>query len=130
MRSRSSPPAAAATRQSSAARTDRERTRCSQRRGTPRADRSASPTRCSAPERYGSWARRITGPDYPYGPSDDQLEEVVKGMEQAWASGEWWDGGQPSASDDARHRAWWARYLRTAASPAMAQKVIRMNMRL
>src|SRR5207302_171756 len=39
----------------------------------------------------------------------------------------WWDGGRPSADDDERHRAWWARYLRMAASPAMAQKTIRMN---
>lgn len=90
----------------------------------------AHPERTRALVLYGSWARRIAGPDYPYGPSDDELEEVVNGMERAWASGEWWDGGHPSASDDARHRAWWARYLRTAASPAMAQKVIRMNMRL
>jgi len=51
-------------------------------------------------------------------------------MDRAWASGEWWDGGQPSAADDERHRIWWARYLRTAASPAMAQNVIRMNMRM
>jgi pimeloyl-ACP methyl ester carboxylesterase/DNA-binding CsgD family transcriptional regulator len=79
---------------------------------------------------YGSWARRLAGPDYPYGPSAEQLDEVVSGMERGWATGEWWDGGQPSAADDARHRAWWARYLRMAASPAMAQNVIRMNMRL
>src|SRR5438105_7354024 len=51
-------------------------------------------------------------------------------MDRAWATGEWWDGGQPSESDDARHRQWWARYLRMAASPAMAQNVIRMKMRL
>src|SRR5436305_5827822 len=51
-------------------------------------------------------------------------------MDRAWATGEWWDGGSPSEADDAKHRAWWARYLRMAASPAMAQKVIRMNMRL
>ena len=49
-------------------------------------------------------------------------------MDRAWASGDWWDGGRPSPADDARHRAWWARYLRMAASPAMAQNVIRMNM--
>src|SRR5437764_9619432 len=79
---------------------------------------------------YGSWARRLAGPDYPYGPSAEELDEVVAGMDRAWATGEWWDGGDPSAADDERHRAWWARYLRTAASPAMAQNVIRMNMRL
>jgi len=88
------------------------------------------PERTSAVVLYGSWARRLAGPDYPYGPSEDELEAVVAGMERAWATGEWWDGGQSNAFDDARHRAWWARYLRMAASPAMAQNVIRMNMRL
>ena len=79
---------------------------------------------------YGSWARRLAGPDYPYGPTAEELEDVVDGMERAWATGEWWDGGQSNAFDDERHRRWWARYLRMAASPAMAQNVIRMNMRL
>ncbi len=77
---------------------------------------------------YGSWARRLRGPDYPHGPTAEELDAVVSGMERAWATGEWWDGGHPSAADTARHRAWWARYLRMAASPAMAQNVIRMNM--
>jgi pimeloyl-ACP methyl ester carboxylesterase/DNA-binding CsgD family transcriptional regulator len=91
---------------------------------------AAKPERTRALVMYGSWARRLAGPDYPYGPSAEQLEDVVAGMDRAWATGEWWDGGRPSEADDARHRAWWARYLRMAASPAMAQNVIRMNMRL
>src|SRR4051794_35356340 len=28
---------------------------------------------------YGSWARRLSGPDYPYGPSAEHLEDVVSG---------------------------------------------------
>ena len=88
----------------------------------------AHPDRAKALVLYGSWARRLSGPDYPYGPSADQLEETIRGMDRAWASGAWWDGGRPSPADDARHRAWWARYLRMAASPAMAQNLIRMNM--
>ena len=86
------------------------------------------PERAEALIMYGSWARRVAGPDYPYGPSARQLEDVIAGMDRAWATGEWWDGGRPSPTDDERHRTWWARYLRTAASPAMAQNVIRMNM--
>ena len=45
----------------------------------------------------------------------------------------WLDPGKSLLRDKpflARHRRWWARYLRMAASPAMAQNVIRMNMRL
>ena len=79
---------------------------------------------------YGSWARRLVGPDYPYGPTAEQLEDTIAGMGSAWATGAWWDGDRPSQADDARHRAWWARYLRMAASPAMAENVIRMNMRM
>jgi pimeloyl-ACP methyl ester carboxylesterase/DNA-binding CsgD family transcriptional regulator len=90
----------------------------------------AHPQRARALILYGSWARRLAGPDYPYGPSADELEDVVRGMDRAWATGEWWNGGRSSEYDDDRHRAWWARYLRMAASPAMAQKVIRMNMAL
>ena len=88
------------------------------------------PERAGALIMYGSWARRVAGPDYPYGPSARQLDEVIARMDRAWATGEWWDGGRPSPSDDERHRIWWARYLRTAASPAMAQRVIRMNMEM
>jgi pimeloyl-ACP methyl ester carboxylesterase/DNA-binding CsgD family transcriptional regulator len=90
----------------------------------------AYPQRVSAIVLYGSWARRLVGPDYPFGPTAEELDGVIARMDRAWASGEWWDGGQPSAADDERHRIWWARYLRTAASPAMAQNVIRMNMRM
>ena len=88
------------------------------------------PERVRALILYGSWARRLAGPGYPYGPSADELEEVVRGMDRAWATGQWWNGGRSSEFDDDPHREWWARYLRMAASPAMAQQVIRMNMAL
>ena len=88
------------------------------------------PERTRALVLYGSWARRLAGPDYPCGPSAEQLEDTIVGMDRAWASGTWWDGGRASPADDAQHRVWWARYLRMAASPAMAQNAIRMNMRM
>ena len=76
---------------------------------------------------YGSWARRIAAAGYPWGPTAEQLEEMLAGMERAWATGEWWDRVQRSPQDDARHQEWWARYLRMGASPTMAREVIRMN---
>jgi pimeloyl-ACP methyl ester carboxylesterase/DNA-binding CsgD family transcriptional regulator len=91
---------------------------------------AAHPDRARALVLYGSWARRLAGPDYPFGSSAAELEAVIDGMEQAWATGAWWNGGRSSEYDDDRHRAWWARYLRMAASPTMAQNVVRMNMAL
>jgi pimeloyl-ACP methyl ester carboxylesterase len=79
---------------------------------------------------YGSWARRMAGPDYPWGPNEGELEDLLARMNEGWASGAWWDGGRPSRFDTPRHRAWWARYLRMAASPAMAQSLVRTNARL
>jgi pimeloyl-ACP methyl ester carboxylesterase/DNA-binding CsgD family transcriptional regulator len=91
---------------------------------------AAHPDRVRALILYGSWARRLAGPGYPHGPTAEELEGVIDGMDRAWATGEWWNGGRSSEYDDARHQAWWARYLRMAASPAMAQNVLRMNMAL
>ena len=76
---------------------------------------------------YGSWARRLAGPDYPWGPDAATLERHLGKMEKAWATGEWWASEQPTPLDDEPHRKWWARYLRTAASPAMAENLIRTN---
>jgi pimeloyl-ACP methyl ester carboxylesterase/DNA-binding CsgD family transcriptional regulator len=91
---------------------------------------AAHPDRARALVLYGSWARRLAGPDYPFGSTAAELEAVIDGMERAWATGAWWNGGRSSEYDDDRHRAWWARYLRMAASPAMAESVLRMNMAL
>jgi len=79
---------------------------------------------------YGSWARRMSGPEYPWGPDEAELETLLARMDEGWATGAWWDGERPSRFDTPAHRAWWARYLRMAASPAMAQNLIRMNARL
>jgi pimeloyl-ACP methyl ester carboxylesterase/DNA-binding CsgD family transcriptional regulator len=90
----------------------------------------AHPERAQALILYGSWARRMAGPDYPWGPNEGELEALLGRMLEGWATGLWWDGDQPSRADTPRHRSWWAKYLRMAASPAMAQSLIRMNARL
>ncbi|MEO8246203.1 MAG: alpha/beta fold hydrolase [Chloroflexota bacterium] len=88
------------------------------------------PQRVMALVIYGSWARRMRGPDYPWGPTEEELDKLLARMDEAWATGRWWDGDEPTRFDTPRHQAWWARYLRTAASPAMAQRLVRMNARL
>ena len=59
--------------------------------------------------------------DYPWGWSAEHLKEVLRGMDQGWASGNWWAAANPSVADDEHYQAWWARYLRAAASPSMGR---------
>jgi pimeloyl-ACP methyl ester carboxylesterase len=86
----------------------------------------AYPERARALVWYGSWARAMAAPDYPWGMRPGELESFLTRMSASWATGEWWVG-PPVALDDDRHRAWWARYLRTSASPSMARELARMN---
>jgi pimeloyl-ACP methyl ester carboxylesterase/DNA-binding CsgD family transcriptional regulator len=84
------------------------------------------PERTRALILYGSWARRMSAPDYPWGLRPEELDTFLERMSDAWATGEWWTG-PPVPNDDDRHRTWWARYLRMSASPSMAREVIRLN---
>ena len=76
---------------------------------------------------YGSYARRLRSADYPWGWSAEHLEEVLSGMDQGWASGNWWAAANPSVANDERYQAWWARYLRAAASPSMGRGALGLN---
>ncbi|MFZ1115322.1 MAG: alpha/beta hydrolase [Propionibacteriaceae bacterium] len=76
---------------------------------------------------YGSYARRLRSADYPWGWSAEHLDEVLHGMDQGWASGKWWAAANPSVADDERYQAWWARYLRAAASPSMGRGALGLN---
>lgn len=90
----------------------------------------AYPKRAASLVTYGSFARRLRSVDYPWGWSAQHLEEVLRGMDQGWATGEWWAAANPSVADDERHQAWWARYLRAAASPAMGRGALGLNAEL
>jgi pimeloyl-ACP methyl ester carboxylesterase/DNA-binding CsgD family transcriptional regulator len=76
---------------------------------------------------YGSYARRLRSADYPWGWSAEHLYEVLSGMDQGWASGNWWAAANPSVANDERYQAWWARYLRAAASPSMGRGALGLN---
>jgi pimeloyl-ACP methyl ester carboxylesterase/DNA-binding CsgD family transcriptional regulator len=79
---------------------------------------------------YGSFARRLRAADYPWGWSAEHLAEVLRGMDQGWANGKWWAAANPSVADDERYQAWWARYLRAAASPSMGRGALGLNAEL
>jgi pimeloyl-ACP methyl ester carboxylesterase len=68
------------------------------------------PDRAQALVLYGSWARRLAAPDYPWGVPPEELDTYLARMGDAWATGEWWNTADASPYDDERHRKWWARY--------------------
>jgi pimeloyl-ACP methyl ester carboxylesterase len=57
------------------------------------------PRRLQALVLYGSWARRMAGPGYPWGPTEDELESLLARMDEGWATGRWWDGDETSPFD-------------------------------
>jgi pimeloyl-ACP methyl ester carboxylesterase/DNA-binding CsgD family transcriptional regulator len=90
----------------------------------------AHPERSAALVTYGSFARRLRSADYPWGWSAEHLAEVLRGMDQGWATGRWWAAANPSVADDENYQAWWARYLRAAASPSMGRGALGLNAEL
>jgi pimeloyl-ACP methyl ester carboxylesterase/DNA-binding CsgD family transcriptional regulator len=90
----------------------------------------AHPERSAALVTYGSFARRLASADYLWGWSAEHLAEVLAGMDQGWASGKWWAAANPSVADDEAYQAWWARYLRAAASPSMGRGALGLNAEL
>jgi pimeloyl-ACP methyl ester carboxylesterase/DNA-binding CsgD family transcriptional regulator len=90
----------------------------------------AYPERSASLVTYGSFARRLRSKDYPWGWSPEHLAEVLRGMDEGWATGKWWAAANPSVADDERYQAWWARYLRAAASPSMGRGALGLNAEL
>jgi TolB-like protein/pimeloyl-ACP methyl ester carboxylesterase/Tfp pilus assembly protein PilF/predicted Ser/Thr protein kinase len=85
------------------------------------------PDRTSALIMYGSYAKRIWSPDYPWAPTPEERQEFFDLIAQGW-------GGvvdaaimAPSRARDDHFKEWWATYLRRSASPGAALAFARMN---
>jgi pimeloyl-ACP methyl ester carboxylesterase len=83
------------------------------------------PQRTSALVMYGSYAKRVWDPEYPWAPTPEERERWYTVLEQEWGSGADVEILAPSA--DERFRDWWSRYLRMSASPGAAVALGRMN---
>jgi pimeloyl-ACP methyl ester carboxylesterase/class 3 adenylate cyclase len=86
------------------------------------------PDRASALIMAGSFARRTAAPDYPWGPTAEQQLVFIDQNERDWGGPVGIDARAPSLAHDDRYRQWWARWLRSSASPAAAAMLMRMNM--
>jgi pimeloyl-ACP methyl ester carboxylesterase len=63
-------------------------------------------------------------------PPPDSNRLLLEGLEQNWGTGAFLPAFVPSASGDARFRAWWSRFERLAMSPGAAVQAMRMNLEI
>lgn len=61
--------------------------------------------------------------------TEERRKELLDIIENHWGEGRFLDVFAPSRVGDARFEDWWARYERAGASPAMARKILDLNMR-
>ncbi len=85
------------------------------------------PERTAALVMIGSYAKRIRDASYPWGPTEAQREEFLEEIREQWGGPVGLEERAPSMAADPEFRRWWAAYLRTAASPAAAVALTRMN---
>jgi class 3 adenylate cyclase len=74
---------------------------------------------------FGSTAKRIWSPDYPWAPTWDKRLETFAETERHWTTGLGWEDVAPSL--DPAGLAELARYYRRCASPGSAVALLRMN---
>jgi pimeloyl-ACP methyl ester carboxylesterase len=82
---------------------------------------------------YGSFARGLPEGDYPWAATrwvttPEDMEAILELLGETWGEPEellgFWG---PSIAEHEQYRRWWARYLRTSASPAAGVALARMN---
>ena len=85
------------------------------------------PDRTTALVIYGSYARRVQGPDHPCGMTVGEFDAFIDRLEREWGGPAAIDIFQPSVANDPAARQAFANYLRQAASPGAAVDIMRMN---
>ena len=88
------------------------------------------PERTSALVMYGTYARWIRDPSYPWVPTREEHEKAMEAYEKGWGTTIGLRVMAPSVAQDESHREHWARYQRLAASPGAAIALYRMNIEI
>jgi class 3 adenylate cyclase len=83
------------------------------------------PERTNALVLYGTFAKRIWSPDYPWAPTPEARQREIEELERNWADRMDLDQLAPSEDDAFKHRL--ATYFRRSASPGAAVALLRMN---
>ena len=85
------------------------------------------PERTSALVMYGTYAKRIWAPGYPWAPTPQERQKFFDAIQQGWGGVVDLGTLAPSMVKDERFKQWWAAYLRRSASPGAALALARMN---
>jgi pimeloyl-ACP methyl ester carboxylesterase len=85
------------------------------------------PERTSALVLFGSFARRLQAPDYPWGIPRELAEQLVEQLKSDWGKPLGLRIGAPSLAHDEGVRRWWAGMLRASASPSSAGAMFHMS---
>jgi len=84
------------------------------------------PERTASLVLYGTVARILAAPDYPWGFSAQEIGEFLDAIEQKWGQGITGAIFAPTAAANPEHIEQWARFERNAVSPGGARKLIAM----
>ena len=88
---------------------------------------AAYPQRTEALIMYGSFATRRWDSDYPWAPTPEERARHIERLRAGWGGIVHLPDLAPGVMDDADFVAWWARFLRSSASPAAAVALTSMN---
>jgi serine/threonine protein kinase/DNA-binding winged helix-turn-helix (wHTH) protein/pimeloyl-ACP methyl ester carboxylesterase len=75
----------------------------------------------------GSYARRLKGDGYPWGPTEADRELFFEEIRNHWGGPVGLEERAPTVANDPAFRDWWAAYLRRGASPGAALALTKMN---
>ncbi|HEY0783523.1 MAG TPA: alpha/beta fold hydrolase [Thermoanaerobaculia bacterium] len=78
----------------------------------------------------GSYPSALRRPGYPWGMTEQQLEERVDRVPQVWGSGTGITGYAPTQVGNAAVTSWWGTFCQMSASPGDAQDLLRMNFQI
>lgn len=77
---------------------------------------------------YGTYAKRVWSPDYPWAPTPEERQKFYDSLQNNWAEAdndiEWL---APSMIGNQEFMAWWSAYQRRSVSPGAALALARMN---
>ena len=85
------------------------------------------PERTRALIMFGTFAKRIRSPDYPWAPTVEERQQYYEDIARDWGHGMKLDRYVPSKLDDEAFTRRLSAYFRSAASPGAAVALLRMN---